>query len=57
MSKTVRRMGHKAGAKQPRASHKLRHSFATLMLESSGDLRGVETAGCANLSTANLYSS
>jgi integrase/recombinase XerC len=48
--------GVKQGVNSHIHPHKLRHSFATHMLESSGDLRAVqELLGHANLTTTQIY--
>lgn len=52
----LRRRGGQAGVSTPVHPHMLRHSFASHVLQSSGDLRAVqELLGHANISTTQVY--
>jgi len=56
VEKRFAQWGIKQGTSSHVNPHKLRHSFATHVLESSGDLRAVqELLGHANLSTTQIY--
>lgn len=56
VQKRFAQWGIKQGVNSHVNPHKLRHSFATHMLESSGDLRAVqELLGHANLTTTQIY--
>ena len=53
---TLRSRSQQAGLAVPVHPHMLRHSFASHLLQSSGDLRGVqELLGHANISTTQVY--
>ncbi|MDM0045234.1 tyrosine recombinase XerC [Variovorax dokdonensis] len=52
----LRRRSHAAGLAAPVHPHMLRHSFASHVLQSSGDLRAVqELLGHANIGTTQVY--
>jgi integrase/recombinase XerC len=52
----LRTRGQRAGVAVPVHPHMLRHSFASHVLQSSGDLRAVqELLGHASISTTQVY--